>query len=119
MAQHPTVPAPAPVNPPATVTAAAPGEDLAAQVTDTIDRYIGLVRDRTTRPALIASRALVFGLMLAILGISAIVLVSIAWTTLITALVKKVWITHFITGGIFVLLGAFLMTKRRPPEIEL
>jgi hypothetical protein len=95
------------------------GRDWAATAADTIDHYVMLVRDRTTRPALLASRALVFGLILAVLGITALVLVWIAWVTLITELVGEVWITYFITGGIFVLVGAFLMTKRHPPEVGL
>jgi hypothetical protein len=95
------------------------GRDWATTAADTIDRYVGLVRDRTTRPALLASRALVFGLILVILGITALVLLWITWITLITALVGEVWITFFITGGIFVLIGAFLMSKRHPPEVGL
>ena len=54
---------------------------------------------------------------MAILGVTALVLVWITWITLITGLVGEVWITFFITGGIFVLAGAFLMTKRHPPEV--
>jgi hypothetical protein len=95
-----------------------PGGDWAATVADTIENYVGLVRDRTTT-ALLVTRAVVFGVMLVILGIAAIVLLWIAWITLITALVGEVWITDLITGGIFVLAGAFLMAKRKPPELEL
>jgi hypothetical protein len=93
--------------------------DLAANLTDRIDELVGMVRDRTTRPALLASRALVFGLIIAILALVALTLVCIAWTTAWTALFGEVWITYFFTGGIFVIAGAFLMAKRRPPEIEL
>jgi len=93
--------------------------DLAAQLTDRIDNLVGLVRDRTTRPALLASRAIVFGLIIAILAVVALTLFCIAWTTAWTALFGEVWITYFMTGGIFVIAGAFLMAKRRPPELEL
>jgi hypothetical protein len=96
-----------------------PGGDWAATVADTIENYVGLVRDRTTKPALVVTRAVVFGVMLAILGVAAVVLLWIAWITAITALVGEVWITDLITGGIFVLVGAFLMAKRKPPELEL
>ncbi len=107
----------------ATHTAAAPSPaasgDFAAQIADRVEELVGAVRDRTTRPALIAARSLVFGLMLAVLGIVALVLLLITWNTLLTGLVGKAWIADFITGGILVALGAFLMAKRRPPEIEL
>ena len=92
-----------------------PSADWAGQqVVGTIDQYVGLVRDRTTRPALVATRGLVFGIIIAILAVAAVVLLWIAWITGITALVGEVWITYLITGGIFVLLGVFLMAKRGP-----
>ena len=53
-----------------------------------------------------------FGVIIVILAIAAAVLLWIAWITGITALVDEVWITYLITGGILVLLGAFLMRKR-------
>jgi hypothetical protein len=82
---------------------------------DTIEQYIGRVRDKTTRPAIVITRTLVFGIIIAILAVAAIVLLWIAWITGITALVKDVWITYLITGGIFVIVGAFLMSKRTAP----
>ena len=94
-----------------------PSRDWAVAAADTIDRVVETIRDRTTKPAILASRALVFGLIIAILGITALVLLWITWITLITGLVGEVWITFFITGGIFVVAGAFLMTKRHPPEV--
>jgi hypothetical protein len=97
--------------------AEAPTRDFAVTAADTIDRYVATIRDRTTRPALLASRGLVFGLIIAILGIAALVLVWITWITLLTELFGEVWITFFVTGGIFIVLGAFLMTKRHPPEV--
>ena len=109
-ASRPASPVPSP---------AAQGEaDWATQVTNTIDQYVGLVRDRTTKPAIVIARGLVFGVMLAILGITAVVLTWIALTTGLTALTGKAWITDAILGGIFVIVGAFLMSKRRPKEID-
>ncbi len=93
-----------------------PAADWANQLTNTIDQYVGLVRDRTTRPALVISRSIVFGVIIAILGVAAIVLLWIAWITGITALVKKVWITYLITGTLFVIAGIILMAKRSVPE---
>ena len=117
-----SVAAPAPTPPPAaspsrpavTVDPSVADTDWATQVVGTIDQYVGLVRDRTTRPALVVTRALVFGIIILILAVAAGVLLWIAWITGITALVGEVWITYLITGGILVLLGAFLMAKRGP-----
>ena len=113
-AAAPTTPPRAASASPATAEAAAPEADWAGQLVGTIDQYVGLVRDRTTRPALVATRGLVFGIIILILAVAAGVLLWIAWITGITALVGKVWITYLITGGILVLLGVFLMAKRGP-----
>ena len=43
-------------------------DDWPAQAADTIVRVVGQVRDRTTGPAITAARAVVFGLLAAILG---------------------------------------------------
>jgi len=111
----PAAPAPrAATVPPAAVDPNAREVDWASQLAGTIDQYVGLVRDRTTRPALVVTRALVFGIIILILAVAAGVLLWIAWITGITALVGRVWITYLITGGILVLLGVFLMAKRGP-----
>ena len=54
-----------------------PSRDWAAQITDQIDRVVSTVHDRTTRPALTVVRGLVFGLIMAILGVTTLVLVWI------------------------------------------
>ena len=50
----------------------------AADIADTIERVVGTVRDRTTKPLVTASRGLVFGLLAAILGVVALTLLIIA-----------------------------------------
>lgn len=116
----PATPSPAPAVTavplsPAAPSAASKDGDWASQMVGTIDQYVGLVRDRATRPAVVVTRAVVFGIIIVILAIAAAVLLWIAWITGITALVGDVWITFLITGGILVLLGAFLMAKRGSP----
>ena len=57
-----------------TAAAAPPGSldsDWAAQVVGSLDHYIALVHDRTTKPAVVVARAVVFGLIIAILGVAA------------------------------------------------
>ena len=52
----------------------------AADIADTIERVVGTVRDRTTKPLVTASRAVVFGLLAAILGVVAVILLIIVAT---------------------------------------
>lgn len=89
--------------------------DLADQITG----FIGNVRDKTTNNAIKAARGIVFGLLAAILGTVAVVLLLLFLTRGLQALLdlgvtwsRAVYISYFVLGGIFTLGGLFLMTKR-------
>lgn len=86
---------------------------------DQITTFVGNVRDKTTNNAIKAARGIVFGLLATILGITALVLLLIFLTRglqalldLLTSWERAVWISYFVVGGIFTLVGLFLMTKR-------
>ena len=49
-----------------------PTRDWATQLTDQIERVVATVRDRTTRPVLTVVRGLVFGIIAAAGGITAL-----------------------------------------------
>jgi hypothetical protein len=83
--------------------------DWAAQVADQIERVVGIVRDRTTRPALTVVRGVVFGVIAAAGAITALVLVSVVLIRALTEITNKAWIAYLITSGIFLLAGALLM----------
>jgi hypothetical protein len=89
----------------------APTRDWATQVTDQIERVVSTIRDRTTRPALTVVRGLVFGIIAAAGGITALVLVSVILIRALTELTGEAWIAYLITSGIFLAVGAFLMLK--------
>jgi hypothetical protein len=89
--------------------------DLADQITE----FVGNVRDKTTNNAIKAARGIVFGLLAAILGTVALVLLLVLATRGLQALLdlavswgRAVYISYFVVGGIFTLGGLFLMTKR-------
>ena len=72
---HPAGPAPV-------VSSAMPGNPFtdpnwAADLADTVERVVASVRDKTTKPIVTVTRGLVYGLLTAILGIAAIVLLII------------------------------------------
>ncbi|MCU0259749.1 MAG: hypothetical protein MUE78_01900 [Ilumatobacteraceae bacterium] len=96
----------------------------AREVTDTIDRTIGKVRDTATSKAVKASRAIVFGLLAAILGLITVLLVLLVATRGLQAVLDlwvdrpvAVYLSYFIVGGILCLLGWLLLRKRRPRAI--
>ncbi len=92
----------------------------AAYLADTVERVVGSVRDRTTRPLVTFTRAVVYGLLAAILGIAAAVLLVIVLTRgtqelLDWAKVRRsaaVYISYLAVGGIFSLAGLLVLRKR-------
>jgi hypothetical protein len=96
----------------------------APDLANTVERVVTTVRDKTTRNIVVAARAVVFGLLAALLGIAAITLLLIASTRGVQALLdlavtreRAVYLSYFVVGGICCALGAFLMSKRRAPDV--
>jgi hypothetical protein len=87
--------------------------DWASRTADSIERVVLAVRDRTTRPILLAGRALVYGLLAVIVGIAAIVLLSILLVRTLTVLTGKAWLAELILGAVFSIVGIVLLILRR------
>jgi len=84
-----------------------------------IDRTVGFVRDKTTRPLANLLRAIVFGLILIVAGLLMFIFGLIGlvrafnelldiWLTRPTA----VWVSYFVLSLLFTSLGALMMHKR-------
>jgi hypothetical protein len=93
------------------------------ELADTVERLVGTVREKATRPAVHAARAIVFGLLAAMLGVVAITLLLLASTRGLQALLDlavawpvAVYLSYFIVGGILCLVGLLLLAKRPPPD---
>ena len=87
--------------------------DWAAQTADTIDGLIRTVRSKTTVPIERLVRIVVYGIICAVLGTFAFVLLIIATIrALNTAVPGGVWVADLIVGGIF-LVGGLLLWRRR------
>ncbi|MEO5901367.1 MAG: hypothetical protein ABIR68_14745 [Ilumatobacteraceae bacterium] len=93
----------------------------AADVTDTIERMVGKVRDNVTVKAVTVVRALVFGLIISIAAIAALALLIVVGTKLLQGLVRfptrtdhasSVWISYLVMSGLLFLGGAVCMRKR-------
>jgi hypothetical protein len=91
----------------------------AADVTDTIDRYIGKVRTTVTDRAVYAVRAVVFGIVIAIAAPVTLTLLLILGTKLVQRVVaigvdhdSSIWLSYVILGGLLVLGGSLMMRKR-------
>jgi hypothetical protein len=91
----------------------------ADDTTDTVVRIVGTVRDKTTKPLILAARGLVFGLIALFLGLFALILVLITLTRGIQAGLdgvfdheRSVYVSYLAVGGIFCLAALFLFKKR-------
>ena len=89
------------------------GDDWAADTADTIDRFVGVVRGKTTGPLERAARIVVYGVLAAIVGIAAFVLILITVVRVVDVVLPgEVWSAYLLLGGIFVALGLFMWRKR-------
>ena len=91
----------------------------ANEITDQITQVVGKVRDKTTNNAIVAVRAVVYGLLAFFLAIALIILLLIFLTRGLQSLLNlmmgwdtAVYVSYFIIGGLLTLAGLFAMTKR-------
>jgi hypothetical protein len=80
---------------------------------------VRLVHDKITVKVVKVVRGVVFGLIGAIVGLSALVLFVILLVRLFTIMFfGRVWLAHLLTGALFVAVGLFCMRKRYVPSAE-
>ena len=96
----------------------------APQVADTIERIVGQVRDRTTRPVILAARAIVFGLLAAILGLFALIILIVGLMPRLPSDPRMALLPRDRRLAqlrdrrrIVFLAGALMMAKRIPKEV--
>ena len=80
--------------------------DWVTQVLDRLDGLIDLVRSKTTSPLAFVARVVVYGLLAAVMGTVALVmLVVLLVRVLDIAIPEEVWLTYLVLGGLFSLGG--------------
>lgn len=91
----------------------------ANDVTDQVTEFVGKVRDTATNKAIVAVRAIVFGLLAILLGIALMVVLVIGVTRGIQSAFDSfldwdtaVYVSYFVVGGILTVAGLFAMSKR-------
>lgn len=84
------------------------------QLADGVESAVGMVRDKAVRPATTLAKALVYGPLAAIVGLTALVLVAVAVVRGLNAIPGfRDWISLCALGGFFALLGLFLLGRGR------
>jgi len=91
----------------------------AADTTDQVVKLVDNVKAKTTKPAVMLARGLVFGLLAIFLGLFALVLLLVGLTRGLQAAIepftnqpRAVYISYFVVGGLLTLVGALLFKKR-------
>jgi len=91
----------------------------AEATTEQVVKLVDNVKAKTTKPAVMAARGLVFGLLAIFLGLVAVVLLLVGLTRGLQAAIeplldqgRAVYISYFIVGGALTLIGAILFKKR-------
>ena len=93
--------------------------DWAKETADRIESVVVSIRSKTADPLERVVRILVYGIVAAVLGIAALVLLTAALVRAVDiAIPGAVWSAHVSIGGIFTLVGLFLWAKRRQPAAD-
>lgn len=87
--------------------------DWTAQAADTIESVVGSIRDRTAVPAETAARALVYGILIVVMGSASAVLLTVGAVRLLDNWLR-IWAVYMILGGLFTAAGLLLWRMRRP-----
>jgi hypothetical protein len=90
---------------------------LSERALDTIDTVVATVNDRAIRPAVVAARGVVFGVIIGVIGLAVLVLFCVLFIRLTTIAGHRVWASYIVLGLIFSAVGAVLYARRGlPPD---
>ena len=90
--------------------------DWPQQATETIVGLVDNVKHKTTQPATKAVRAIVYGIVILILGVPAVIMLLIGIVHLFSQAVSSVglgvWLVYLVLGAILTVAGLILWRKR-------
>jgi hypothetical protein len=92
-------------------------DTLSERALDTIDTVVATVNDKAIRPAVVAARGVVFGVVIGVIGLAVLVLFCVLFIRVTTIAGHKVWASYIVLGLIFSAVGAVLYARRGlPPD---
>ena len=87
--------------------------DWPQQATETIVEFVDNVKYKTTRPATIGARSLVYGIVIVAIGVPAVIMMLVGLIHFLNyAIPYGVWLVYLILGSVFTLAGLILWRKR-------
>ncbi|MDQ6726381.1 MAG: hypothetical protein M3066_09500 [Actinomycetota bacterium] len=95
------------------------GADWTADLLDRLDHVIEVVRSNTTDRLVRVARLIVFGLIAAVVGLMALILLVIASIRILDVILpSNVWLPDVVLGAIFLGAGLFCWSKRTAPAVR-
>jgi hypothetical protein len=91
------------------------GDVLTDRALDTIDTVVASVNDKAIRPAIVAARGIVFGVIIAVVAITVVVLFCVGFIRLTTIAGHRIWASYIVLGLLFCGIGAILYSRRGVP----
>ncbi|MGA2473239.1 MAG: hypothetical protein ABSE98_14440 [Acidimicrobiales bacterium] len=91
------------------------GDVLSDRALDTIDTVVATVNDKAIRPAIVAARGIVFGVVIAVVAITVVVLFCVGFIRVTTIAGHRIWASYIVLGLIFSAVGAVLYSRRGVP----
>jgi hypothetical protein len=88
---------------------------LTERALDTIDNVVGTVNDKAIRPAIVAARGIVFGIVIAVTAITVVVLFCIGFIRVTTIAGHRIWASYMVLGLLLCAVGAILYSRRGVP----
>lgn len=88
--------------------------DLPGRGADLVDRLVALLRDKAVNPLTLATRAVVFGIIIFAASVVVVTLLSISLIRFLTiyAFNGRVWLSDLVVGAVFVIAGMVAWSRR-------
>jgi len=89
-------------------------DDLPTKGADAVDAVVDFIRTKAVRPLTLATRAIVFGIIVFTAAVISLTLVAITAIRLLTVYIpgNRVWVSDLIVGVVFVAAGVVAWTQR-------
>ena len=90
-------------------------DGLSERALGAVDTVVATVNDKAIRPAIVATHGIVFGVIIAVLGITDVVLFCVGFIRLTTIAGHRIWASYLVLGLIFCAVGAVLYSRHGVP----
>ena len=108
---------PKPETHPSSLPGMAALDDLPAKGADAVDAVVAFIQNNAVRPLTLATRAIVFGIIVLTGAIVTVTLLAITSIRILTVYIpgNRVWVSDLIVGTIFVVAGFVAWSMRIDP----